>query len=163
MRLLVRWGAVGVLTFGGVLGVGVGSAHAATCTGTNGDDVLSCSSGADTIDGLAGNDTLYGGDGDDLMYGRSGWDNVFGQNDNDTLWGGDNPADTIDWIDGGNAADILREDNASGDMDMLCGEGGADTLHSDDGDGSDGDYPGGQTGDLTFLDAHDTFSVDICP
>lgn len=88
---------------------------------TEGDDVITGSGSADSINGLAGNDTLYGGDGDDLLLGGNGKDSIYGQNHNDELNGGKG----VDKLYGGNGNDILY----GGDQkDTLKGEGGNDHL-----------------------------------
>jgi Ca2+-binding RTX toxin-like protein len=62
-------------------------------TGTSGDDSIVGIAGRDSLSGLAGNDTLVGGDGPDTLAGGEG---------NDWLWGGG--AD--DALDGGAGVDF---------------------------------------------------------
>ncbi|MDZ8080777.1 MAG: SdiA-regulated domain-containing protein [Nostoc sp. DcaGUA01] len=76
-------------------------------TGTSGDDSLSGGNGKDTLFGNAGNDTLSGGNGADVLWGGEGNDVLNGGNGRDTfvLSGNSNDTDTIqdftprqDWI-----------------------------------------------------------------
>ena len=66
-------------------------------TGTSGNDSINAKNGDDVLYGLAGNDileggpandTLYGGLGDDVLYGGSGFDKLYGGAGDDSLYGG---------------------------------------------------------------------------
>jgi serralysin len=83
---------------------------------TEGDDVLTGTALADTIDakggndrvfGLAGNDTLRGGAGNDLLEGGDGNDTLDGGTGNDTL----NGSKGADSMNGGKGNDIYIVDN----------------------------------------------------
>lgn len=86
-------------------------------SGTTGDDTLNGLTGNDSLHGDAGNDTLIGGPGDDVLDGASG---------NDTLLGGD----SFDDMDGGTGNDTLR---GGGGVDQLRGAAGDDKLYGEDG------------------------------
>jgi VCBS repeat-containing protein len=115
-----------------------GSAPAGeTITGTENDDVLAGTVGADTINALAGNDVVHGNAGADLITGGDGFDQLHGEgdgdvidggNDDDYLWGDDGNDD----LSGGAGNDALFGDN---DDDDLSGGDGNDNL--DGGDGAD--------------------------
>ena len=57
-------------------------------TGTIGAQQLNGNDGDDFLRGEGGNDRLLGGDGDDILNGGEGNDQLYGQNGNDTLNGG---------------------------------------------------------------------------
>lgn len=87
-----------------------------TITGTNGADVLTGTTGDDTLNGGNGADTLSGGDGDDTLNGGNG---------TDTLTGGDGD----DALIGGNGDDLL---DGGGGYDKVYGGNGNDTLYLDE-------------------------------
>ena len=114
--------------------------------GTNGNDTLSGTSGADVVEGLGGNDllrglagadTLDGGNGNDKLYGQSGVDDLNGGDGSDRLYG-NNGTDTLDGGDGNdrlfghNDADSLQ---GGAGNDILWGGAGGDDL--DGGSGTD--------------------------
>ena len=68
-----------------------------------GDDTITSSNGADSLNGGAGNDSLTSGGGLDTIDGGAGNDSLFGGGGNDILNGG---ADN-DVLNGGSANDIL--------------------------------------------------------
>ena len=68
-------------------------------TGSDHNDVLTGSSGSNTINGEDGNDTLSGGSGNDTINGGDGADIITGGSGNDKLNGGDG-ADNITGGDG---------------------------------------------------------------
>jgi Ca2+-binding RTX toxin-like protein len=80
--------------------------------GTDLNDNLFGSAGADEIHGRAGNDSLIGGGGDDFLFGEQG---------NDTLSGGAGS----DRLDGGSGDDMLY---GGAGADMLIGGDGFDTV-----------------------------------
>lgn len=129
------WSLSNLIAHFGQIGVSVSR------SATDQDDLLSGSSGADTIVGLlgndllegrAGNDLLSGGDGDDIVRGGDGTDTINGGSGNDTLIGGDSRLDQRDVISGGDGNDSI--DGGSGN-DELRGDAGNDTIEG--GDGSD--------------------------
>ena len=82
--------------------------------GTNGNDILDGTDGADKIVGLAGDDQLYGQDGNDKLDGDKGKDTLQGGHGHDTVEGGKD-ADRInggygnDKLEGGRGSDVLRD------------------------------------------------------
>ena len=80
--------------------------------GLAGNDRLSGNVGDDTIDGGTGNDALYAGSGEDFVDGGDGSDRIYGAVGYDILYGG-----------AGN--DQIRGED---DNDMLYGDGGNDLL-----------------------------------
>ena len=104
--------------------------------GTNGFDILSGTSGDDTIDGLAANDFLDGLEGDDVIYGGQGNDSLLGREGDDTVYGGDNH-DNIALHEG--------DDYAEGGLgnDSIGGSDGYDTIYG----GSGNDVIGGGADD----------------
>jgi Ca2+-binding RTX toxin-like protein len=80
--------------------------------GTNENDQIDGTIGADTLQGLGGNDTLWADAGNDLLEGGDGNDNLFGKSGNDTLLGGSGddflrPGSGSDSNDGGSGTDVL--------------------------------------------------------
>ena len=73
-------------------------------TGTSGSETLSGTGRNSVIDAGSGHDTVYGDAGDDIIRGGSGYDTLYGGEDNDLLYGGR-------------------------DKDFLHGEGGIDILY----------------------------------
>lgn len=117
--------------------------------GTNLNDTLLGSAGADRITASGGDDVIFAGAGADTVYAGTGNDFVDGGDDNDTLYGqqGD------DSLLGGAGADVLdggegndRLEGGSGD-DRLLGASGNDLLIGGDGD----DYLNGGSGVDTLL------------
>ena len=92
-----------------------------TLTGTAGADLLVGLQGTDTLSGLADGDLLCGGMGNDLLTGGDGDDTLDGERGNDGLTGGDGN----DVLRGSQGADTLSGD--AGD-DSLTGGAGADTF-----------------------------------
>ena len=125
--------------------------------GTNGDDSLSGTTGADVICGLGGDDEISGADGDDVIDAGAGDDDVSGGPGADRIFGG--PGD--DELDGGDGDDSLYGEagadelsGAAGD-DSLSGGEGADELLAAAGDDS---LDGGSDADT--LDA--AAGTDLC-
>ncbi len=115
--------------------------------GTDADDSIAGTNGADLLNDFAeggydygGDDTVRGLGGDDILIGGAGADLLEGGDGNDSL-------------DGGSGADVLLgfggNDYMSGgdDADSLVGFGGHDMLEGGDGD----DYLSGQGGYDTLL------------
>ena len=80
-------------------------------TGTSGNDTLTGTSGQDDIEGLGGNDTLTGNGGDDILDGGAGNDTLYGNDGDDVFYigAGENQ------LYGGNGADIFVIDANSFD------------------------------------------------
>lgn len=106
--------------------------------GTNGNDTLAGTIGADRIYGQNGHDTINAGPGDDLAYGGNGNDALNGEDGNDTLFG-EAGVDTLhggigmDALDGGAGNDFIYGDEGD---DNLLGGTGLDELHGGDGNDS---------------------------
>lgn len=141
----------------GVDGI-IGSNHADSLTGfdgqsTSGADIYTNvffgGAGNDTLDGRGSNDQLYGGADNDSVIGGSGNDLVAGDDGNDTLFGGDG----TDTLSGGAGADSL--DGGAGN-DMLDGGAGADRLR---GTGADS-LVGGADADVLAVDRSFSGSLD---
>ena len=87
----------------------------------------------DMVIGSAGADKLYGGDGDDTIYGGEGNDAINGQGGNDIIYGGDGDDHAFgewgnDTFEGGKGNDRLE--GAWGDDTYIFGRGdGADTIY----------------------------------
>lgn len=72
-------------------------------SGSNFNDTLIGTTGANILWGESGNDTLDGGTGNDILYGGAGDDTLLGGANNDTLYGDDGD----DQLDGGTGNDNL--------------------------------------------------------
>ena len=135
--------------------------------GTGGDDVITGSSGDDTLKGRGGDDTLSGGNGDDKAIGGGGNDTLSGGEGDDTVKGGGGN-DTLngdggdDKLRGGGSDDSLNGGAGNDDLrgqagdDSLNGGAGNDTLNGGAGndslDGGDGSDTYVATTDDTVLD-----------
>lgn len=104
-----------------------GPAAVATVSGSDADDMLTATAGADRQFGLGGDDTLVGGADADRPSGGDGADVIYGNSDQDLLVGGAG-ADTLF---GGQASDTL---SGGGGNDVLFGGRGADLFVGGDGD-----------------------------
>ena len=114
--------------------------------GGSADDVITGSSGNNTLRGRAGDDTIYGGDGNDSVFGDGGRDVLDGGDGIDTLRfdfdsagvnvnletgitsGGEAEGDTISNFEnvfGGSGNDVLTGDDG---RNVLRGNDGADTI-----------------------------------
>ena len=121
--------------------------------GTNGDDVIKGTSGADTLHllkgddkgygrggndiilgdetGAGGNDFVSGGAGSDRLFGMAGKDTVNGDSGNDVVHGGDG----VDVMNGGAGNDTLDDAPRGGASagDHFNGGAGNDDIYSRDG------------------------------
>ena len=103
--------------------------------GTSGADCIFGSAGNDDIDGRNGDDYICGGAGDDNLKGGDGDDVVYGEAGDDDMEGGKGN----DWVSGGDGDDVLKgkqdDDTLMGGdgNDTLIGDNGADTLSGEDG------------------------------
>lgn len=89
--------------------------------GTDADDAIFGSTGAETLIAGDGNDVVHGDGGNDNIFGGAGYDDLAGDAGDDSIWGGDGD----DQLSGG-----------VGD-DALDGGAGSDTYRWQSGDGSD--------------------------
>jgi len=116
-------------------------------TGTDGDDVIAGTRGADRIDGLAGNDKIGGGRDRDILDGGPGNDRLSGGASSDSVDGGEGD----DFMLGGTGDDELRggpgNDGADGGTgnDTIQGDDGDDSLDGGDGDDTIFGGPGNDT------------------
>jgi serralysin len=97
-------------------------------TGTSGNDTLHGTNGDDIIYGYVGNDTIYGHAGNDALNGGADSDILIGGDGDDLLQGGDSEAGIHagnDRLDGGAGADTL---SGGAGEDTLTGGAGADTF-----------------------------------
>jgi Ca2+-binding RTX toxin-like protein len=103
-----------------------------TLNGTNGADVIAGFAGDDTITALNGRDLVFGGPGNDTISGGNGWDLILGGAGNDTITGENGP-DLLrgrsgdDTVDGGDGRDVLF---GGWGTDVLRGGAGNDRLHA---------------------------------
>jgi VCBS repeat-containing protein len=105
-----------------------GTTTITTKVGTNGDDTIAGTAGADLVLGGNGDDAVDGGGAVDLVCGGNGDDTLLGGADADTLEGGNGD----DTLSGGGGNDTLRGEAGS---DRLTGGMGADAFSG--GSGSD--------------------------
>jgi len=96
----------------------IGSENDDDLDGTPGADVIVGLGGNDRIDSLDGDDVICGGDGDDDLFGGAGGDLLFGDAGNDTLEGGAD-ADVCDGVTGIDVADTTCETAANTDVEIL--------------------------------------------
>lgn len=117
-----------------------------TLPGNFGGNVLTGSTGADTILAGGGDDTVEGNGGPDVLIGGRGSDWMHGGNGNDTVIGGEG----IDTLTGGAGDDIVR------------GGGGTDTLIyvAADNVGATDTYFGGPGSDTLMLDLTSAIWLD---
>jgi Ca2+-binding RTX toxin-like protein len=121
-----------------------------TLLGTDGADHLEGGPGDDLIYGLGGNDWLDGGSGDDAVYGGSGADTLLGDTGDDLLDGGDGE----DSLFGGDGHDSLH---GGAGNDQLDGGIGDDLL--DGGIGVDR-MAGGVGNDVLVVDHRDDLALE---
>ena len=86
--------------------------------GTEGDDVIVASDGADTIFGLGGNDLVCARSGDDYIEGNRGNDTIFGGPGRDTVIGNRGADD----LNGNNGNDALAGEEGRDDCDGGAGQ-----------------------------------------
>jgi subtilisin-like proprotein convertase family protein/Ca2+-binding RTX toxin-like protein len=120
----------------------------------HGNDNLSGSTDADTIDGLGGDDLLIGDAGDDILTGGVGNDTLIGGAGNDSLDGGVG-TDTVSYMESGSAVSVdlstatVSGGDAAGDVlsniESVEGSAFGDTLT---GDNADNTLTGGQGDDV---------------
>ena len=99
-------------------GDGTGTDKDDVILGTPGADVIDGGSGSDTICGQGGVDIINGGDGDDTIHGGFGIDYIYGEAGEDTL-------------DGGGGSDRMF---GGADDDLMLGDSGADRMYGGPGD-----------------------------
>lgn len=100
--------------------LGTSIALAQAISGTQGNNTLRGTTGADQIYGLNGNDSLYGNFGADELYGGAGNDNLYGQQGRDEIYGGSGQDDLF----GGPAANYLNSTDRNIVVDVIdCGAG----------------------------------------
>ena len=87
-----------------------GTSAADTIEGLGGNDTLLGEGGHDRLDGGSGRDTLRGGDGNDTLIGNSGNDALYGGSGNDLLFMlfGSGSSYGADTIDGGSGTDQIN-------------------------------------------------------
>jgi len=113
--------------------------------GTEGANVIIALGGDDHVWARGGDDVVYGGDGDDKLWGDDGNDRIDGGAGKDFLFGGCGNDELLggegnDTLFGENGNDILKggggEDRLSGGSgdDVIYGDAGDDDLRGDDGD-----------------------------
>jgi uncharacterized protein YkwD len=101
-----------------------------TAQPTTGDDDLTYTAAAETIDALAGNDIIRGKGGKDSLFGNDGNDKLYGQGGRDTLIGGTGN----DIVSGGGGNDTLIgvDDSLTqpgvGERDVMIGGNHADLF-----------------------------------
>jgi Ca2+-binding RTX toxin-like protein len=97
---------------------------------TTGDDDLTYTAAAETIDALAGNDIIRANGGSDNVFGNDGHDKLYGQGGGDTLIGGTGN----DTVSGGGGNDTLigvdegLSRPGAGERDVLMGGNNADLF-----------------------------------
>jgi Ca2+-binding RTX toxin-like protein len=104
--------------------------------GSNYNDTIYGSDGANYLWGFGGNDLIYGLDGNDHLSGDSGNDTLGGGDGNDSLSGGTGNdelegANGDDTLNGGDGADTMR---GAGSHDVLNGGAHDDKLYGQSGD-----------------------------
>lgn len=124
--------------------------------GTDGDDVIAGTPGADDIRAGAGNDVVCSGDGDDEVDAGAGNDVVLGGDGDDMLLGGSGR----DHLDGGEGHDVVRGGQSGDELfggkgdDLIFGGRGPDLLVGDPGEDKLRGGPGNDS-------AHGGFDTDI--
>ncbi len=152
-----------------------------------GKDVITGSTGNDTLYGYEVNNAITGGEGNDslyasydmtgnaVLYGNSGADSLTGGEDDDTLNGGTDDdylfgaggndilegGDGNDYIDGGTGSDVIA--GGRGNDYIHSSVGGSDTYLFDRGDGQDRiyEYDYADTDVDTIVFGHDITRDDI--
>lgn len=123
-------------------------------TGTSGGDTVNGTSGCDNLYAYGGADLVRGYDGKDDVLVGSGNDNGFGGGNDDHLYG-ESGGDDLQGADGG---DHIQDSGSDIDSDRLCAGGGYDFLDAQENDTSPGNS------DHLYLDLdHDLYAVDTEP
>lgn len=104
-------------------------------TTSSGNDTILGGYGSDTIDAGRGNDDIYGGYGNDVINAGYGDDSIQGNQGSDTIDAGSGN----DWVYGNDGSDLVTGGSGS---DTLVGGDGNDTISG----GSDNDYILGDNG-----------------
>ncbi|MBK7060665.1 MAG: hypothetical protein IPH51_09250 [Rubrivivax sp.] len=100
-----------------------GNATAEVITGTTGNDSINGAAGADTLYGRAGNDSLNGGADNDTLYGEAGNDTLDGGTGSDVLNGG--LGNDTYLLASGSGSDVITDnDGTAGSADILLLGGG---------------------------------------
>jgi Ca2+-binding RTX toxin-like protein len=102
-----------------------------TVHGRGGDDILRLGPGSDSFDGDAGNDRVYAGPGVDLGAGDRGDDRIFLQGGADNITYGLHGSDLLV---GGRGNDQCLHVWGDGDGDRVVGGPGTDRFNADPGD-----------------------------
>ncbi|KZL23839.1 calcium-binding protein [Pseudovibrio sp. Ad37] len=130
-----------------------------TASGLGGDDTLRGQSGNDTLNGGAGNDLLFGGDGDDVLKGGADDDVLNGGIGSDTLIGGVGN----DILIGGEGNDTFKYSRGHG-QDRILGQGSVNDDELLFGSGvSKSDLWFDKSGDdlqVSVLGSHDTITLE---
>ncbi|WP_176498970.1 DUF4214 domain-containing protein [Sphingomonas sp. HMP9] len=127
-----------------------------TINGSDADDDLRGSMGADVISGGAGNDQIDGMSGNDIMYGGAGRDYLDGGRGNDWLSGGADD-DTIDGRDGWDVA-FLNAASRQAEIDPSYSLAIIDSA-----DGSDWFFDVEEVRfiDATYVKSYDSFGAQV--
>ena len=121
-----------------------GSSGADSVSGGDGADLIELGEGNDIANGAAGNDTIYGGNGADRLIGGEGDDRIYGGTDQNDLRDEIFAGPGHDFIDAGYGNDLVYGDQGN---DTLVGGFGVDTLVGQAGDDV---ISGGPLSDLVF-------------
>ena len=125
-------------------GQAVGTVTITVIVGSDKNETLNGTAGADMIFGLGGKNTINGFAGNDLICGGNGVDTISGGDGDDT-------------IDGGNGDDVINGDAGN---DILMGGAGNDTLNG----GADNDVLTGGSGADAFIGGTGTdVATDFTP
>jgi serralysin len=104
------------------------SANNDVLTGTSGANTIRALAGADYLKGLGGNDTLYGGDQGDVLDGGSGNDRLYGDAGIDLVFYGGSAKVTVDLSLATDKATRGSEVDTLYNVEGAIGSSGADTF-----------------------------------